>query len=105
MSLKILVTINPSVKKGKEMLKDSKAIKKLEKYYNDLNGEAAYFYEFEGRKTFEFVIDIPNPEKISEIADPMFKKFNARILFQPVMTFEDLKKKVPKNSKKRKQKV
>ena len=90
--MKLLVTINPTVKKGKEMIKDIKAIKELEKYYKEINGEAAYFYEFEGRKTFEFVIDVPKPDKLSEIADPMFKKFDARILFQPVMTFEDLKK-------------
>ena len=102
--MKILVTINPTVKRGKEMVKDLKAIKELEKYYKDLNGEAAYFYEFEGRKTFEFVIDIPRPDKLSEIADPMFKKFNARILFQPVMTFDDLKnasKKKKSTSKKK----
>jgi len=94
--MKILVTINPTIKKGKEMVQNLKAIKELEKYYKELNGEAAYFYEFEGRKTFEFVIDLPKPEKLSEIADPMFKKFEARILFQPVMTFDELKKSVTK---------
>ena len=98
--MKILVTINPTIKKGREMIKDLNAIRELEKYYKDLNGESAYFYEFEGRKTFEFVIDVPRPEKLSEIADPMFKKFDARILFQPVMTFDDLKK-ASKNKKKR----
>jgi len=90
--MKLLVTINPTVKRGSQMVKDLKAIKKLEKYYKEINGEAAYFYEFEGRKTFEFVIDVPKPDKLSEIADPMFKKFEARILFQPIMTFDDLKK-------------
>lgn len=98
--MKLLVTINPTVKKGKEMIKDIKAIKELEKYYKEINGEAAYFYEFEGRKTFEFVIDVPKPDKISEIADPMFKKFEARILFQPVMTFDDLKKSASNKKKK-----
>jgi len=98
--MKLLVTINPTVKKGKEMFKDIKAIKELEKYYKEINGEAAYFYEFEGRKTFEFVIDVPKPDKISEIADPMFKKFEARILFQPVMTFGELKKAAKKKKSK-----
>ncbi len=74
------------------MIKDAKSIRELEKYFKDLNVESAYFYEFEGRKTFEFVIDVPKPDRLSEIADPMFKKFEARILFQPVMTFDDLKK-------------
>ena len=83
------------------MIKDLKAIMELEKYYKNLHGEAAYFYEFEGRKTFEFVIDVPKPEKLSEIADPMFEKFNARILFQPVMTFDDLKKASRKKTNKK----
>ena len=96
--MKLLVTIQPTIKKGKEIVKDLKAIKELEKYYNEINGEAAYFYEFEGRKTFEFVIDVPKPDKISKIADPMFKKFDARILFQPVMTFDDLKKAAKKKT-------
>lgn len=90
--MKLRVTIQPTIKKGKEIVKDLKAIKELEKYYQEINGEAAYFYEFEGHKSFEFVIDVSKPDKISNIADPMFKKFDARILFQPVMTFDDLKK-------------
>ncbi|MCH9657766.1 hypothetical protein K0U27_03555 [archaeon] len=94
--MKLLVTINPTIKKGEDMFKDIKAIRELEKYYKEINGKSAYFYEFEGRKTFEFVIDVPKPDKLSEIADPMFKKFEARILFQPVMTFTDLKKSVSK---------
>jgi len=97
--MKLLVTIQPTIKKGKEIVKDLKAIKELEKYYKEINGKSAYFYEFEGHKTFGFVIDVPKPEKLSEIADPMFKKFDARILFQPVMTFDDLKKAAKKNKK------
>ena len=99
--MKLRVTIQPTMKKGKEIVKDLKAIKELEKYYKEINGEAAYFYEFEGHKTFEFVIDVPKPDKLSEIADPMFKKFEARILFQPVVTFDELKKTATKKNKKR----
>jgi len=78
------------------MIKDLKSIEELESYYKKIKGEAAYFYEFEGRKTFEFVIDVPKGSKISEIAEPMFKKFDARITFQPVMTFNELKKSASK---------
>ena len=59
--MKLLVTIQPTIKKGKEIVKDLKAIKELEKYYKEINGESAYFYEFEGHKTFGFVIDVPKP--------------------------------------------
>ncbi len=98
--MKLLVTIQPTIKKGKEIVKDLKAIRELEKYYNEINGESAYFYEFEGHRTFAFIIDVPKPDRLSEIADPMFKKFEARILFQPVMTFDDLKKASKKKKKK-----
>ena len=51
-----------------------------------------YFSEFDGRKSINVIIDIPEGAKATQIIEPMFKEFNARILFQPVMTFDDLKK-------------
>jgi len=88
--------MQPTMNAGKKMMKDLKSIQNLEAYIKKINGEAAYFYEFEGRKTFEFVIDVPKGTHITEIAEPMFKKFEARITFQPVKTFSELKKSVSK---------
>ena len=70
---------------------------KLGEYFDDWLQRHLPKYHLMVKMFFGLDDIFSKPKKISEIADPMFKKFNARILFQPVMTFEDLKKKVPKN--------
>ncbi|MCV0366151.1 MAG: hypothetical protein K5798_02660 [Nitrosopumilus sp.] len=97
--MRYLVNIQPTINAGKKMIKDLKSIQYLESYIKKINGESAYFYEFEGRKTFEFVIDVPKGSHVSDVAEPMFKKFDARITFQPVRTLDELKKSVSKNKK------
>ena len=82
--------------KGKKLTKDMASIKKLEAYFKKINSEGVYFSEFDGRKSINAIVDIPEGTKATQIIEPMFKEFNARILFQPVMTFDDLKKKAMK---------
>ena len=90
------MNIQPTMSKGKKLTKDIAAIKKLEAYFKKINSEGVYFSEFDGRKSINVIIDIPKGTKATQIIEPMFKEFNARILFQPVMTFDDLKKKAMK---------
>ena len=78
------------------MIHDLKSIRDLEKYFKKINAEEVYFHEYEGRKTFELVMDIPKGSKITEIIEPMFEKFEARVMFQPVKTLDELKKSVSK---------
>ena len=94
--MRFLVRIHPTIKEGNKMTKDTKSIQKLEAYYKKINGESACFYEFHGMRTFEFVINTPNHDDIFEIVNPMFKKFNAAVTFQPIMNFSDLKRSVSK---------
>jgi hypothetical protein len=97
---KFIVIIQPTVKKGNKMTKDVKAIKKLEREFKKFNAESVYFYEFNGNKTFEMMIDIPEGSRMAEIVEPMFNAFKARITFQNVYTLNDLKKEVAKKKKK-----
>jgi len=78
------------------MMKDPKGIQKLEAYYKKIKGEAAYFYEQNGLRTFAFIIDLPSVDKIPLIAEPMFQEYNATVEFHPVMVFSDLKKAISK---------
>ena len=91
-----MVNIQPTMSKGKKLTKDIAAIKKLEAYFKKINSEGVYFSEFDGRKSINAIVNIPEGTKAIQIIEPMFKEFNARILFQPVMTFDDLKKKALK---------
>ena len=91
-----MVNIQPTISKGKKLTRDMNSIKKLEAYFKKINSEGVYFSEFDGRKSINVIIDIPKGTKATKIIEPMFEEFNARILFQPVMTFNDLKKKAAK---------
>lgn len=90
--MKFLVRIQPSVEGGNKMIKDPKGFQKLQNYYKKIHGEAAYFYEQGGLRTFEFIVNLQTVDKIPSIAEPMFQDFNAKVEFHPVMLFEDLKK-------------
>ena len=94
--MRFLVRIQPTVEGGNKMMKDPKGIQKLEAYYKKIKGEAAYFYEQNGLRTFEFIIDLPSVDKIPLIAEPMFQEFDAKVEFHPVMVFNDLKKAISK---------
>ena len=78
------------------MIKNIQAIKNLEKDFKMMNADIAYFYEFEGIKTFEIIIDIPKGSDVPAIIAPLFKKYKARILVEPVTTINELKKKISK---------
>ena len=94
--MRFLVRIQPTVEGGNKMMKEPKGIQKLEAYYKKIKGEAAYFYEENGLRTFEFIIDLPSVDKIPSIAEPMFQEYNAAVEFHPVMVFKDLKKAISK---------
>jgi len=94
--MRFIVTIQPTVEGGNKMIKDPKGLQKLEAYYKKIKGEAAYFYEKNGLRTFTFIVDLPSVDQIPSIAEPMFQNYNASIEFHPVMIFEDLKKGISK---------
>jgi hypothetical protein len=91
-TMRFLVRIQPTVEGGNKLIKDPKGLKKLEAYYKKIHGEAAYFFEQDGLRTFEFIVNMPTVDKIPEIAEPMFQEYNAKVQIHPVMVFEDVKK-------------
>lgn len=94
--MRFLVRIQPTVEGGNKLIKDPKGIQKLEAYYKKIQGEAAYFYEQDGLRTFEFIVDLASVDKIPMIAEPMFQAYDAKMEICPVMVFSDLKKAIPK---------
>ena len=78
------------------MIKNIQAIKKLEKEFKEMNADVSYFYEFEGIKTFEVVIDVSEGSDVPAIITPLFKRYEARILVEPVTTISELKKIISK---------
>lgn len=90
--MRFLVRIQPTVQGGNKLIKDPKVLQKLEAYYKKINGEAAYFYEQNGLRTFAFIVNMDNADKMPSIAEPMFQDYEAKVEFHPVMVLDDLKK-------------
>ncbi|MEJ2260413.1 MAG: hypothetical protein P8X83_01955 [Nitrosopumilaceae archaeon] len=90
--MKFFVRIQPSVEGGNKLIKDPKGFQKLEAYFKRIHGEAAYFYEQDGLRTFEFIVEMPTVDKLPSIAEPMFQQYNAKVELHPVMLFDDVKK-------------
>jgi hypothetical protein len=49
---------------GNQMVQDPIPLKKLEQYINKAKSEATYFYEADGNRTVDFIVDIDSAEQI-----------------------------------------
>jgi hypothetical protein len=58
----------------------------------EIKPEAAYFTDYDGKRTGVFIVDVPTPADVPRIAEPFFLKLNAACQFHVVMSPEDLQK-------------
>ena len=61
----------------------------------DLKPEAAYFTDWDGKRTGFLFFDMQDASQIPAIAEPWFLSFNASVEIHPVMTAADLSKAGP----------
>jgi hypothetical protein len=73
-------------------VKNGSAPAKMKRILDELKPEAAYFTEFDGRRTGVLVVHVDNASQIPSIAEPWFITFNANVEFHPAMVPEDLAK-------------
>lgn len=64
----------------------------LEKVLGLCRPEAAYFLTEGGLRTIYVFFDMASPEKVPEIAEPLFHAFGASVDFRPVMIAPELQK-------------
>jgi hypothetical protein len=90
--MRVLVrAIIPTVA-GNKMVKDPNFLKNLEDYIQKFNCEATYFTDVNGNRTMVFVLDLPSPDMIPDIIEPLFQGFDANVEIHPAMNLDDLKK-------------
>jgi hypothetical protein len=58
----------------------------------ELKPEAAYFTDYEGRRTAFIILDMQDASQIPAIAEPWFLAFDASVELHAVMVPEDLAK-------------
>jgi len=73
-------------------VKDGSAGAKMKRILDELKPEAAYFTEFDGRRSGLLVFQMENTSQIPSVAEPWFLTFNADCHIHPVMIPEDLAK-------------
>jgi hypothetical protein len=88
----------PTVAGNKAVL-DPNFLNKIEDYIKKFNCEASYFTEVNGNRTFVFVLDLPSPDMIPAIAEPLFQGFDANVEVHPAMNLQDLKSAISKFQK------
>ncbi|MPZ06516.1 MAG: hypothetical protein GEU26_08875 [Nitrososphaeraceae archaeon] len=74
------------------MVKDPNFLKTTEDFTKKFNFEAAYFTEVNGNRTMVLVLDLPRPDMIPAIAEPLFQGFDTIVEIPPAMNLDDLKK-------------
>jgi hypothetical protein len=92
--MRVLVRAMIPTAAGNKMVKDPNFLKNLEDYIHKFNCEAAYFTEVNGNRTMVLVLDLPSPDMIPAIAEPLFQGFDANVEIHPAMNLDDLKKAV-----------
>jgi len=65
---------------------------KMNRILGEQKPEAAYFTEFDGRRSALLVVNLNDSSQIPSIAEPWFLTFNADCHFHPAMAAEDLAK-------------
>ena len=71
-------------------VRDGSAAQKMKKILDEAKPEAAYFTEFDGRRTAILVVDVADASKIPAFAEPWFLTFGADVEFHPAMSPDDL---------------
>jgi hypothetical protein len=73
-------------------VKDGSIGGKMKRLLDELKPEAAYFTEFDGRRSAILVVNLHDASQIPAAAEPWFLTLNAECHFHPAMTAEDLGK-------------
>ena len=90
--MRVLVRAIIPVTTGNKMVKDPNFLRNIEDYIKKFNCEASYFTEVNGNRTMAFVLDLPSPDTIPAIAEPLFQGSDANVEIHPAMNLDDLKK-------------
>ncbi len=72
--------------------KDGSVGGKMKRILDDLKPEAAYFTEFDGRRSALLIVNMDDTSQIPALAEPWFLTFNADCHFHAAMVPEDLAK-------------
>jgi len=83
------------VEAGNAAARNGSLGKTIQSILADLKPEAAYFLDWDGKRTGIIVFDMQDASQIPAVAEPWFLALNASVEIHPVMTPADLAKAGP----------
>ena len=87
--------VSMPVEAGNAAARNGSLGKTIQSILADLKPEAAYFLDWDGKRTGIIVFDMQDASQIPAVAEPWFLALNASVEIHPVMTPADLAKAGP----------
>jgi hypothetical protein len=87
--------VSMPVEAGNAAARSGSLGKTIQSILADLKPEAAYFLDWDGKRTGFIVFDMQDASQIPVVAEPWFLALNASVEIHPVMTPADLAKAGP----------
>src|SRR6476619_3027057 len=93
--MRFLMKVSMPVEAGNAAARSGSLGKTIQSILADLKPEAAYFLDWDGKRTGFIVFDMQDTSQIPAVAEPWFLALNASVEIHPVMTPADLAKAGP----------
>ncbi|MHC2299884.1 hypothetical protein [Rhizobium mongolense] len=93
--MRMMLKVSLPVDKGNAAIKDGSLVTKIQSILADLKPEAAYFTEFDGKRTGLIFFDMTDTSEMPAVAEPWFLAFDASVEMKAVMNRDDLAKARP----------
>src|SRR5665213_1460860 len=93
--MRMMLKVCIPVETGNAAVRDGSLGKKIQSMVAEIKPEAAYFTDFDGKRTGYIFFEMKDSSQIPALAEPWFLAFNAEAEFKPVMSGADLAKAQP----------
>ncbi len=88
--MRMLLSVRIPHKQFNAAVKDGTVGDKIRRILEDTKPEAVYFTEQDGERGAIMIIDVDDPSKVPDFAEPWFLTFRANVEFRIAMTPEDV---------------
>ena len=89
--MRILITFTINPEKGHQLIKEGRMGETMGSILEELQPEAAYFTDVEGKRGGFLVVNVEDASQIPAMVEPLFLQVGATVRMQPVMTSDDLR--------------
>jgi hypothetical protein len=88
--MRMMMLVDCPLEPFNTMVRNGSAGPTMMKILDDINPEAAYFGEREGKRGGILIVDVASPSDVPRLAEPWFLKFHASVEFRVCMLPQDL---------------